>query len=141
MAESSEEVRADPSLPWSSCHGLGKEASVPNLVHIPKTVTSSFSLTFHGLLHMTKPIILRMQSWSKCEELFLLNGWTLQVKKDEEGTKEEREKEREGGRGKKIVVVVLGRAVMSLPSHTAAQEPPDPLSHNDSPFEPTLHSQ
>lgn len=40
------------------------------------------------------------------------------VKKDEEGTKEEREKEREGGRGKKIVVVVLGRAVMSLPIHT-----------------------
>lgn len=63
------------------------------------------------------------------------------VKKDEEGTKEEREKEREGGRGKKIVVVVLGPAVMSLPIHTAAQEPPDPLSHNDSPSEPTLHSQ
>lgn len=62
------------------------------------------------------------------------------VKKDEEGTKEEREKEREGGRGKKIVVV-LGPAVMSLPIHTAAQEPPDPLSHNDSPFEATLHSQ
>lgn len=52
-------------------------------------------------------------------------------------------KEEEGGgeEGKEEGRTSVGLPVTSLPSHTASRVPPDPLSHGDNPFEPTLHFQ